>query len=141
MRQIGRTLTLLIASTLLTACAGKQAPEGGGTFASRDLLTREQILEARVSNAYDAVERLRSRWLRMRGTTQVPSHNGGPQFRDQHVLAYLDDQKLGSIEALRTVETAAIQYIRFYSAAEAAGRWGFNHGGGVVFVSTRPLER
>ena len=55
------------------------------------------------------------------------------------VLVYIDDQKFGPVESLKRIEIAAVEYIRFYGPAEASSRWGFGHGGGVIFVSTRPM--
>ena len=132
-----RALLLLAAVSLGTGCAaradGRTPPPQ-----SREVLTREQIDQAHATNAYEAVERLRSRWLRQRGTTQMPATGGGPQVRENPIAVYLDDQRLGTVESLRTIEAAAIRYIRYFTPVEAAARWGFNHGGGVIFVSTRP---
>ena len=132
-----RVVLLMVVLSLGTGCAartdGRTPPPQ-----SREVLTREQIEQARATNAYEAVERLRSRWLRQRGTTQMPATGGGPQVRENPIAVYLDDQRLGTLEALRTIEVAAIRYIRFFTPVEAAARWGFNHGGGVIFVSTRP---
>lgn len=128
--------TLLLAAT--AGCAGR--PPAGGTVTSRDVLTIEQIAAVRATNAYEAVERLRSRWLRERGSTQVPPSSDGAQFLENKVQVYLDDQRLGDVQNLRRIEIAAVQYIRYFSPTEAAARWGFNHGGGAIYVSTRPLE-
>lgn len=73
--------------------------------------------------------------------TQIPASPGAPVIRENQVLVYLDSQKLGGIDQLRTVEIAAVEYIRFYPPAEASARWGFNHGGGVIFVSTMPRDQ
>jgi hypothetical protein len=127
---------LVFAALLAAGCAGRR--DNSPPPISREVLTRAQIDEAHATNAYEAVERLRSRWLRQRGTTQMPATGGGPQFRENPIAVYLDDQRLGTLEALRTIEVAAIRYIRFFPPVEAAARWGFNHGGGVIFVSTRP---
>lgn len=124
---------------LTGACAAKRSPDGA--FTSRDLLTAEQIAETHATNAYEVVERLRPRWIRPRGTSQMPSQPGDPRFQEAQVQAYLDDQRLGPVETLRNVEIAAVRYIRYYSATDASARWGFNHGGGAIYVSTRPLDR
>lgn len=132
--------SLLVATVLVAtlACAANQGSDGG--FRSRDVLTLEQINSVRATNAYQAVERLKSQWLRTRGSSQLPAAEGQPQFTENEVLVYLDDQRLGGVENLRSIEIAAIQYIQYYSPSEAGARWGFNHGGGVIFVSTQPLD-
>ena len=131
-------IALVLAVGVTVACGGRvvKAP---GTFDSRYLITREDIEKTHAVNAYDAVERLRSHWLRVRGTTQMPAPAGGVQFEEAQVLVYIDDQKFGPVESLKRIEIAAVEYIRFYGPAEASSRWGFGHGGGVIFVSTRPM--
>lgn len=109
-------------------------------FSSRNVLTLEQISSVRANNAYEVVQRLKSQWLRIRGSSQMPAAAGSPQFEENPVLVYMDDQRLGSVDQLRRIEIAAVQYIRYYPPTEASARWGFNHGGGVIFVSTRPLD-
>lgn len=133
-----RPLVLLMA-VLAGACTPQRPATG--EFASREMILADQIASARATNAYEVVERLRPRWMRPRGTTQLPPQGGGPQFQENQVQVYLDDQRLGTVESLRAVEIAAVQYIRHYSATEASARWGFNHAAGAIYVSTRPLER
>lgn len=130
--------SVLIPLLFLAGCATSAQPNPPRQFAARDVLTPLQIERVRAVNAWDAVERLRSNWLRLRGTTQIPTTPGALQFRENPILVYLDSQKLGGIEQLRTIEIAAVEYIRYFSPAEASARWGMNHGGGVIFVSTMP---
>lgn len=131
-----RGIVLVLAALTLGACAAGAA--GSKSVTDRDLLTREQIAGTHASNAYDAVMKLRSNWLRQRGTTQMPAANGGGQFQENAIQVYLDDQRLGEIATLRTIEAGMVHSIRFYPPAEASARWGFNHGGGVISVHTRP---
>ncbi|MGH7463012.1 MAG: hypothetical protein ACREMA_18555 [Longimicrobiales bacterium] len=53
-------------------------------------------------------------------------------------MVYIDDTRLGGVETLRSISTASISYIRYYDGVTATGRWGIDHGQGVIFVSTRP---
>lgn len=121
--------TLLLAS-LVTGCASGGA---GGPRMDRNLLTRDQIVETNRQNAFEVVESLRSNWLRTRGPTSLMSG-------DAQVQVYLDDNRLGGVEALRTISTSMIQYIRWYDGIAATGRWGLDHGAGVIYVSTRAQE-
>ena len=131
---------LVLASALLTAGCATGGTPSDGEFSSRHLLTLEQITAVRATNAYDAVERLKSSWLRPVGRSQMPGAPGVPQFEENPVMVYLDDQRLGGVDQLRGIEIAAVQYIRYYSPSEASSRWGLNHAGGAIYVSTRPLE-
>ncbi len=126
-----------LAVALVAACGGRATPKTG-PLPSRDVITREQIARTHAVTALEAVERLRGHWLRLRGTTELPGESQA-RFAEAQVQVYLDDQKLGTIENLARIEMAAIEYIRFIPPAEASARYGFGHGAGVIFVSTRPL--
>lgn len=128
MRRSLRWFGLLLFAALVSACASSG---GGGPRVDRNLLTREQILETNRQNAYEVVETLRSNWLRTRGPTSLTS-------ADAQVQVYIDDNRLGTVETLRTISTPMIQYIRWYDGIAATGRWGLDHGAGVIYVSTRP---
>lgn len=129
-------LGILLCVFLAAGCAA--SGEGGDReFRDPNVLTLEQIEAVRVTNAYEAVVRLRSRWLRARGQTQISGGSG----EDFEVQAYLDDQKLRGVTDLQNIEIAAVEYIRYFPPTEASARWGFGHGAGAILVSTRPLER
>ena len=127
MRRSLRWLTMLLLASIVSACASSGAT---GPRTDRNLLTREQIQETNKQNAFEVVESLRSNWLRSRGPTSLNS-------RDAEVLVYIDDSRLGGVETLRTISTAMIQSIRWYDGIAATGRWGLDHGAGVIYVSTR----
>lgn len=129
----------LAAAVLGIGCASP-GTQSDRDFVSRDMLTLDQISDVRATNAFDAVQRLKAHWLRPPGTSQLPAPDGSPQFQENPVQVYLDDQRLGGVEHLRTIEIAVVRYIQRFPPAEAAARWGFNNGGGAILVSTRPIE-
>ena len=139
MRSLTRRFLLPGALLALAACATTRS-DSDKEFGSTDLLTLDQITSVRATNAYEAVERLKSHWLRPKGRTQMPAAPGSPQFQENPVMVYLDDQRLGGVDHLRTIEIGVVQYIRHFPAAEAAARWGFDNAGGAILVSTRPLD-
>lgn len=130
MRSVSRlfgTLSLLA----LTACAStgtsnSSTAQGG----RRDVLTLEQIEATNRQNAYDVVETLRSNWLRPRGQTSLMSQSA-------QVLVYVDDTRVGGVDQLRSIPAMVINSIRWYDGIAASGRWGLDHGAGVIAVSTR----
>ena len=131
MRSIYRTLVVpvvLWSSFLVAGC--RQRATVGPRPNDRNVLTQVQLGDHRFNNAYDAVEALRSNWLNTRGSDsfQAPSH----------VRVYLDNVSLGDKETLRTIAIATIVYIRYFDGISATARWGLDHGGGVIYVSTRP---
>ena len=130
MRRSHRWLATLLVTLVVSACASSG---GSGARVDRNLLTRDQIVETNRQNAYEVVETLRSNWLRTRGPTSLTS-------RDAQIQVYIDDNRLGGIETLRTINASVVQYIRWFDGITATGRWGLDHGAGVIYVSTRALE-
>jgi hypothetical protein len=121
----------------LTACASSGAKSSGaaaGPRVSRDLLTTEQIQSTKYNNLYDVVQALRSNWMNDRGQDSL----NGPS---SVVLVYLNDTKLGGVEELKAISPGEVTYIRHYDGITAAGRWGLDHGKGVIYVSTHPLQQ
>jgi len=120
-------VVLVVAAMLNGGCASRMQT---GEVRDHGTLTKEQIAENHFNTAYDAVEALRSNWLRARGTDsfQTPSE----------VLVYLDNTRLGGTDTLREIAANTIYYMRFYDGVAATGRWGIGHAAGVIYVSTHP---
>jgi len=112
-----------------TSRCAAHSPHDRAPPADRNLLTQEDLREYRFATVFDAIEALRSHWLRERG----PDSFSTPV----HVQVYLDDFRLGGVEALRTLPLANVLYIRHVNGVDAAARWGLDHGQGVILVSTR----
>jgi len=95
----------------------------------RELLTQAQLLEHHFSTAYEAVSSLRGYWLETHGVDSLR--------RPSQVWVYLNDTKLGGVETLQTIAVMGVLYIRHIDGLTATGRWGLDHGQGVILVSTR----
>jgi hypothetical protein len=113
---------------VLTAGCAASRPGAGQEKPEQALLTREQIDDPRFSTAYDAVRALRNNWLNARG-------NASFRFKVE-VQVYLDGVHLGGVQALQSISTPAIQYIRYINGTDATTRWGIGHGRGVIFIGT-----
>jgi hypothetical protein len=126
MRSAFSHVAVLVAlgSACVTGGSTNRAPQ-----ADRTVITREQLLEHHFTNAFEAVQALRSNWLETKGADSFSTPT--------QVLVYLDDTRLGGIETLRSIATATIVFIRHFDGISAAARWGLDHGQGVIFVSTR----
>jgi len=130
------TFGVLVAALSLAACSTSPPPDTNGPQPSkapetdRSMLTRTQFSEHQFNTAYDAIESLRSNWLKTRGTDsfQNPSQ----------VRVYLDNVSLGDTATLRTIAINTIVYIKYFDGISATARWGLDHGAGVIYVSTRP---
>lgn len=117
------------ASVAIGGCAARGASRAGDV-ADHGMLTKEQIAANHFNTAYDAVETLRSNWLRTRG----PDSFSQPS----EVLVYLDNTRLGGTDRLREIAANTIYFIRFFDGVAATGRWGVGHAAGVIYVSTHP---
>ncbi|MDQ3674159.1 MAG: hypothetical protein M3365_07275 [Gemmatimonadota bacterium] len=124
----------MIRSVLVLAAAGAIAcappgPRGG----SRDtnLITQEELLASQASYAYDAIRHLRPMFLRSRGqNTFDPRVPTTPEV-------FVDGQKYGHIETLKTMPVPQIVAIRFLNASEATTKYGTGYTAGVIEVTTR----
>lgn len=121
---------VLLALLLAVGCAGRPGQGPSTERQRRDVLTQTQILATRASNLYDAVVALRSNWLLPRGIDSFQSPGS--------VLVYFDDTRLGGVETLQTISPSSIGYIQYFDGTDASGRWGLDHGHGVIYVSTLP---
>jgi len=121
---------LLFLLLLQLACAGRRS-EGEATTArsSRDVLTLDDLRTTASPNVYNGVAALRPNWLQPRGPDSFQTR--------RRVWVYIDDVRAGGVDALRSIATAQITFVRYFDGTAAAARWGMDHGYGVIFVSTR----
>jgi hypothetical protein len=116
-----------VAVAFAMACGARQV-RSRPPHLDRSVLTREQLLKGHFTTLYDAVEALRSTWLRPRGVDSFVSPS--------QVWVYVDDSRLGGVETLRNIQPGLVNTVRFYDGPSATGRWGVDNGAGVIHVST-----
>ena len=97
--------------------------------ASRNLLTREEMLQAGYPDAFATVQSLRPQWLQRRGPTSLRG--------TETIKVYLDGFLLGGPDNLKQIMIRSIATIRYMDGLEASERWGLDHGAGAIVVSTR----
>lgn len=120
-------LGTFIILVVLTGCASSGGSAGGG---DRNLITRGQIVELEVTTAYEAIERLRPRWLR---APLQRSHN-----RPTQVVVLVDNLQLDGIASLRDVDASNIASIRWLDSAQAGQLPGLGsrHVEGAIVIET-----
>lgn len=125
---LGVVAVLFVAlSTVGCASTG----EGGGRDAR--LLTQEELQNSQAANVFEAIERLRPRWLRTRGGRSM----GG---LDQGILVYLNDSPLGSPEdTLRSLPLDGIRRIEYVDSATVGSLpgAGSGHAEAGILIYTR----
>jgi hypothetical protein len=126
----GLILTLaVLGGGQLAACAGGPARPNAAPRRDPRELTYAQMREGNYVTVFDAVEALKSNWLRERGPSSF--------INPSRVLVYLDDSRLGGVERLRELNTSGVAFVHWFSGIEASARWGPGHDDGVILVATR----
>lgn len=123
-----RPASLACLALILASCALKQDP---GTRRSTDVLMADEIAQESVTTAYDAVRRFRPRWLQTRSS---------PTFEHPEralPIVYLDGIRLGEPRELTNLRAEVISRMEYMSPSEATNRFGTNHTGGAILVTTR----
>lgn len=122
-------------ASLFVVLASGCASTGGSSEGRRsDLLTREEILGAEVTNLYDAVQRLRPRWLSVRGTRSFNMETS--------IVVFQNDMHLGAAASLRELSPDLAYEIAYMDGARAAatlpGITSGQHVEGAIIVRTSP---
>lgn len=134
MSERARRRAVLLAFALATlpgmlACAGSG---GGGVLAGNSsLVTAEEIQESGASTAYEVVDRLRPRWLRVRMDRS--------SSRDTEIVIFVDNMQMSGPNALWDVDARIVDTIRWLDSAQAGTLpgMGSRHVEGAIVVETR----
>lgn len=124
--------SVVLALTLLVLAPACASPGTGDEGQSRDVLTRAQLEDVNHLNAYEAIRRYRSLWLR--------SSRGQDSFEAQGrrgVRVYVDDVFFGDAVSLADIDVSDIEEIRFLDKRRATTRFGIDHAEGAILVTTR----
>ena len=129
-RRTGWTLAAVALVLLVgSACAARKSGDQGGTRSNRNVITHEQIVQQNFRTALDAVQALRPNWLRTRGADSFQSPT--------QVVVYLDNVRMGGVDQLAAITPSNIATITHFDGVQASGRWGLDHGAGVIQVISR----
>jgi len=113
------------------ACSAPASGTSGAPKPGPNLITADEIARVNVQNAYEAVQKLRPAMLRQRQVATANAQSSG------ELLVYLDNNRYGNVEQLRSVAASSIAALRYYSASEAQTKWGSGHPGGVIEILTK----
>lgn len=129
-----RGLLLGIAfAALAGGCATVRNPQGNGRM---DLLTREEIMSVRgVNNLYDVVERLRPRWLKIRGQDRSFGLTTS-------IVVFQNQTLLGDVQTLRQLQPGLAYELKYLDGTTAKntlpGLAFEGHVAGAILLSTSP---
>lgn len=126
------TLAAVALGLMFAACGPSNS--AGTQRSQSEAITAEEIVEYDIiSNAYEAVRRLRPMWLRTRGAQSVtdPSPPAVPVYVDG-VIRYG-----GTENALRAIPALSVRSIQRLTAQQAQNRFGRGHTRGAFVVELR----
>lgn len=112
----------LVLALGLTACASGGGGGGGGSGPNQ--LAAEDLVDVQQLDAYQAIQRLRSRWLRGRGG-QTPN------------VIVDGAARPGGLDALSDIRVSDVEEMRFLSANDASLRYGTGNSGGAIVITTK----
>lgn len=104
------------------------------TRRSPNLLTSEELSGAPELNAFEAIQRYRSTWLRVRGQTNFGAGSGGGE---QGIRVYINGARRGNLEELRRFRVTDIARMRFLNGRDATTRYGTDHSDGAILVTLK----
>jgi hypothetical protein len=122
---------LLAAAASVSACSSGTGTETSEPRPDQSLITAEDIAEARVHDAYEAVQALRPQWLTSRASRTLA--NSTPRVP----AVFLDRMELGPLASMRGVAVGNIQEIRYHDATQAMNRFGIEYDSGIIQIITR----
>lgn len=102
-------LAFVPVALIATGCASSGT---GGGSSNRDTLTREQMSEISANNVYEAVERLRPRWLQIRAARSM----SGPT----EIVVFMNRSLMGGPEVLRQFTPSDVARLRYLDGPTAA---------------------
>ncbi|MCA9737295.1 MAG: hypothetical protein R3E98_04320 [Gemmatimonadota bacterium] len=103
---------------------------GGGSSRNPNVIRPEELAEIPNGSAFEAVQRLRPRWLRTRG---MSSPSAGADFAQ----VFIDNAPSGGPDALQRIVVQDIDSLVFMSASDATTRYGTGFTGGLIKVFTK----
>lgn len=110
-QRLGRSPFLVgaLAAILLTACVSTQESD---SRAEQSRITAEELSEVRADNLYQAVERLRPRWLSVRSSRSFETETA--------IVVYQRQTRLGGTEVLRTMSTSSVRWLEYMDGPSAS---------------------
>jgi len=111
---------------------------------SRDEIALAEIRRSQARSALELVQELRPLWLQKRGI-QNPGETGRASSNGRDltvipgtggIMVYLDNARVGEVDALREIPVSSLSGARYLDAAAATQRFGGGHPHGAIVLLT-----
>jgi hypothetical protein len=114
----------------LHACAGRSG--GASGLVDTSVITEDEIDSVHAFNAYEAIYKLRPRFLTSRGKVSLD-----PSVPPALPNVYVDNMFYGDVTTLRGIAAGAIESIKFYDPGEAQYKFGHGNMAGAIAITTK----
>lgn len=121
MSRLVRFLPILAVCVLVSACAAGSA---GGSSGGGDTIAADELATVSNLSLYDAVQRLRPRWLQPRAGQDLPR-------------IMMNGSQLGGVEVLRGMQATDVSSVRYLDSQDATTRYGTGYTGGAIELTSR----
>jgi hypothetical protein len=102
-----------------------------------DVITTDQIMRSKATNAYDLIATISPKMFTAHGAATTRGDQPPTEGRQAlPVVVYVDNTRVGPIEDLKAIGKVDLREIRYLSPRVATDRWGEGHAGGVIYVTT-----
>ena len=129
--------TVFALGVAVSVAAGCAASRSSTPITDPDVITTDQIVRSKATNAYDLIATIRPQMFTAHGApTTRGQQRSTPGRQALPVLVYIDNVKVGQLAELKALGTVDVREIRYLSPRVATDRWGENHAGGVIYVTT-----
>ena len=108
-----RAIALATIFAFVAGCASSGVVPS--TQSSSEYVTSVEIAATNANTAYDLVNRLRPSWLRRGGVSRM----AGGRMASQITLVYLDGNRMGDAEALKSITAIGINSMQWLDASRA----------------------
>jgi hypothetical protein len=144
--------SLVLASLALAALVTAGEAQQKKVKRDKKVITAGEVAEAAVNNAYAAVQKLRSDWLRQ-GQRQMTVYNragGGSDSprpgeetgsmgdasasRGVKLAVMVDGTEVGGVEELQRIQSNRIEEMRFLNGSDAQQQYGSRYAAGLIQV-------
>ena len=127
-------LALGVAVSLAMGCA---ASKTATPSTDPEVITADQIARSKATNAYDVIATIRPQMFTAHGAPTTRGQQAPtPGRQAAPVVVYIDNVRVGAVQELKALGKIDVREIRYLSPRVATDRWGENHAGGVIYVTT-----
>jgi hypothetical protein len=124
----GRLALAGVMLALVGACVSPGATQAAYTGPrDRNLLTEEEIVATKATDAFRVVRAARPAWL-------LPKIAGSRRLTPE---VYVDGSRAGGVNSLSQYSAGIVHEIKYLTADEATTRFGTGHGGGAILVALK----